>query len=114
MLYNNLGEPVVGELEMTIFSDKQVFWFQLAVDEPVAVEDAHSNDYFGQNAADGWLGEGDFLLAQVEVKITLRKILHDYVDTRLVLEGFPYAHQEVLVVDPLHQLALQHVELSDL
>lgn len=114
MLDDDLREAVVGEFEVPIFSDQQVFWFQLAIDEPVAVEDAHPDYYFCQDAADGRLCEGDFLLAEVEVKIALGEVLHDDVNARLVLEGFADAHQEVLAADALHQLALQHVELSDL
>jgi hypothetical protein len=78
------------------------------------VKNAYADHYLSDYALDDLLRKRNFLLFEIKVKIAHRQILHNDVDMCLILEGFANAGQKIWMADLLYELALQHVELSDL
>jgi hypothetical protein len=76
------------------------------------MEEGESHDDLSNDIPDHVFSEENFLLAQVEVQVSHGEVLHDDVDVARILEGFPDAREEEVVLHLADHLALQHVVLS--
>jgi hypothetical protein len=114
-----LGEPEVGDLEMAVAVEQQIFRLQVAVDDVVRVQVVQrERDLGGVELCDG-VGEALGLAQQTKQLPALDKV-HDHVQVLGVLEGAPQRDQErvldllqhaPLVVGVLDLLHLDHLRL---
>jgi hypothetical protein len=99
---------------VALLGDQYVLRLEAPVDHSLAVKDAQAHDDLLGDGAYDLLGEGAVLLAEVEVEIAEGQVLHDHINSALVLECFDYLDQEIAAADRPDAIALEQVELPNL
>lgn len=96
---------------MSLLSQKNVFWFELAINDALLVKELDSHYDLCNHVPDDAFREEDIWFFGVEEEIAFWKVLHDDVDILLVLEDFEDVGEEGVPADARNQLGLQQVQL---
>jgi hypothetical protein len=112
------GEGVVGEFDVSVVADENIFWLKGTIENSVLVQVVECDYNFCEDVADGDFGEFVAVLVDVEVEIALGKVFHDDVDVVIEEEGFLDVDQEGVLPDfekfgTLKQIHFLDLELGD-
>ena len=74
-----LGQTKVCQADMSLLVNKNVLWFEIAVDDAGLVQVLECKRHFGSVKPRAFFIETTFLLFQVEEKFTSINELHDHI-----------------------------------